>query len=342
MTKGFSWAGTFGVTVALGLIGATSAQAQSQGWSSVIDAAKKEGGVSVYHAQLGAPHWKAVVKAFEAKYGIRVEEFDARASELTERVRVEQTSGHFVADVEFHGDTSILLQRKSDFVARLGDLPNASRLAPPFARNDYSVPAWNQIVCMLVNTSIVKPEEEPKQWADLLDPRWKNKILTDDMRAVGCGQTVFAVLYKKYGEEFLKKLIAQNLGIGRDLQDDSRKVARGEYPVFINQIIAFASPLKGLPVKVITPSDGCPYTPIQGAVLRGAPHPNAALLFINYLLDPESQATYAKAWMGIVTTGVAEGLTDPDAKRFAQVKTMGSIPLEDRETLLKRATEMFK
>jgi iron(III) transport system substrate-binding protein len=329
-------------TLMAALIVGAGATARAEEWSDVVAAAKKEGSVTVYHAQLGAPHWKTVVKAFQDKYGIVVQEFDARASELTERIRVEQTSRHYVADVEFHGDSSILQQRATDFIAEHGDIPNAARLRAPFVADKWQVPAWVQVVCMLANTGIVKPEDEPREWKDLLDPKWKGRVLTDDMRAVGSGQTVFAVLYKAYGEAFLEKLVAQNMGIGRDLQDDSRKVARGEYPLFINQIIAFASPLKGLPVKVITPSDGCPFTPIQGAILKGAPHPNAARLFINHLLEKESQVTYAKAWMGTVTEGVVEALDDPDAKRFAQVKLMGSIPYADRESLLKRATEMFK
>jgi ABC-type Fe3+ transport system substrate-binding protein len=329
-------------TLMAALIVGAGATARAEEWSDVVAAAKKEGSVTVYHAQLGAPHWKAVVKAFQDKYGITVQEFDARASELTERIRVEQTSQHYVADVEFHGDSSILQQRATDFIAEHGDIPNAARLRAPFVADKWQVPAWVQVVCMLANTSMVKPEDEPREWKDLLDPKWNGRILTDDMRAVGSGQTVFAVLYKTYGEGFLEKLVAQKMGIGRDLQDDSRKVARGEYPLFINQIIAFASPLKGLPVKVITPSDGCPFTPIQGAILKGAPHPNAARLFINHLLEKESQVTYAKAWMGTVTQGVVEALDDPDAKRFAQVKLMGSIHYADRESLLKRATEMFK
>jgi iron(III) transport system substrate-binding protein len=318
------------------------ASAQEQDWEKVIAAAKKEGSVTVYHAQLGAPHWKTVVQNFEKTYGIKVQEFDARASEITERIRTEQTSQRYVADVEFHGDTSILLQRQTDFVAEHGGVPNAKTLRPPFVADAYAVPAWVQVGCTLVNTSLVKAGDEPKAWKDLLDPKWKGKILTDDMRAAGSGQTVFAVLYKNYGAEFLEKLKAQDMGVGRDLQEDSRRVARGEYPIFINQIIAFASPLKGLPVKVATMEDGCPYTPIQGALLKGAPHPNAGRLFINHLIGKESQVTYAKAWMGVVTQGVVEELTDPDAKRFAQVKLMGSIPLEDREPMLKRATEMFK
>jgi len=328
--------------VMFGFVAAQSASAQEQDWEKVVAAAKKEGTVTVYHAQLGAPHWKTVVQNFEKTYGIKVQEFDARASEITERIRTEQTSQRFVADVEFHGDTSILLQRQTDFVAEHGGVPNMKNLRPPFVANSHSIPAWVQVVCALVNTSQVKPADEPKTWKDLLDPKWKGKILTDDMRAAGSGQTVFAVLYKNYGQDFLEKLKAQEMGIGRDLQENSRRVARGEYAIFINQIIAFASPLKGLPAKVAVMEDGCPFTPIQGAILRGAPHPNAARLFMNHLISKQSQVIYAKAWMGVVTEGVEDELTEPDAKRFAQVKLMGSIPLEDREPMLKRATEMFK
>ena len=328
--------------VMLGFAALQGACAQEPDWDEVVAAAKKEGSVSVYHAQLGAPHWKMVVQNFEKTYGIKVQEFDARASEITERIRTEQTSQRFVADVEFHGDSSILAQRETDFVAAHGGMPNIKNLRLPFVANSHSVPAWVQVVCTLVNTSMVKPADEPKVWKDLLDPKWKGRILTDDMRAAGSGQTVFAVLYKTYGEGFLEKLKAQDMGVGRDLQEDSRRVARGEYPIFINQIIAFASPLKGLPVKVAVMEDGCPFTPIQGAILKGAPHPNSGRLFINHLISKESQVIYAKAWMGIVTQGVEDELTDPDAKRFAQVKLMGSVSFEDREPMLKRATEMFK
>ena len=258
--------------------------------------------------------WKDVVADFEKRYGIKVQEFDARASELTERIRTEQTSGRYVADIEFHGETSIIDQRADNFIAEHGGVPNASLLTASFKADRWQTPAWVQAACMLVNTNLVKPADEPKSWKDLADPKWKGKILTDDMRAVGSGQTVFAVLYKTYGEELLAKLQQQNMTIGRDLQENTRRVARGEFPIFINQIIAFAYAIKGLPAKVIVPEDGCPYTPIQGAILRGAPHPNAARLFMNHLLDPVSQTTYAKAWMGIVTKDIAEELTDPDEK----------------------------
>jgi iron(III) transport system substrate-binding protein len=327
----------------LALTGLAIAPASGQDWTDVVAAAKKEGTVTVYHSQLGAPHWKVVVNAFQSKYGIEVKEFDARASEITERIRVEQTSGRGIADVEFHGFSTIVDQRKSDFIAELGAIPNARNLrddVPP--ADKWQVPAWIQFVCTLINTREVAAADEPKTYQDFLNPKFKGRMLSDDMRAIGSGQTFFAVLYQKYGPELLRKFKDQNLTFDRDLQLMSRRVARGEYPVLLQQIVAFAFPLRSLPVKVVVPQDGCPVTPIEGAVLRGAPHPNAARLFINHFLDLDSQLVYANAWMGSVVSGVRERLTDPDAKRFAQIKMLGYITPDIRDAMLQAATDMFK
>ena len=306
--------------LAIAMLGAAGlAPASAQDWDEVVAAAKKEATVTVYHSQLGAPHWKVVVDAFQKKYGIEVKEFDARASEITERVRVEQSSGRAIADVEFHGLATIVDQRKSNFIAELGAIPNAKNIRPE-----------------------VPPADEPKTYADFLKAEFKGKMLSDDMAAIGSGQTFFAVLYQKYGPALLQKFKEQNLTFDRDLQQMSRRVARGEYPVMLQQIVAFAYPLRTLPVKVVVPQEGCPITPIEGAVLRGAPHPNAARLFINHFLDLESQLVYANAWMGTVVAGVVDHLTDSDAKRFAQIKVLGYITPDIRDAMLKAATEMFK
>jgi iron(III) transport system substrate-binding protein len=329
--------------LAIAMLGAAGlAPARAQDWDEVVAAAKKEATVTVYHSQLGAPHWKVVVDAFQKKFGIEVKEFDARASEITERVRVEQSSGRAIADVEFHGLATIVDQRKSNFIAELGAIPNAKNIRPDVPPADqWEVPAWNQFVCTLTSTRMITPADEPKTYSDFLKPEFKGKMLSDDMAAIGSGQTFFAVLYQKYGPALLQKFKEQNLTFDRDLQQMSRRVARGEYPVLLQQIVAFAYPLRSLPVKVVVPQEGCPITPIEGAVLRGAPHPNAARLFINHFLDLDSQLTYANAWMGTVVTGVLDHLTDPDAKRFAQIKVLGYITPDIRDAMLKAATEMF-
>lgn len=324
-----------------GLAGLAPAAAQSD-WDKVVAAGKKEGTVLVYQSQHGTPHWQSVVKAFESKYGIKVQVYDARASEMTEKIRVEQTSGRYLADLEFHGKTSILQQRENNFVQKHGGVPNAVNLRPEFPADEYSVPAWVQNVCFLINTNLVKGADEPKEWKDLLNPKWKGRILSDDMRVLGTGQTLFAVFYKKYGPEFLEKLKAQDLVYNRDLRMSSRAIARGEHAILLTQQIALASDLKGLPIKVVMPSDGCPYTPIRSAILRGAPHPNAARLFMNHFIEQQSQITYGNAWVGTVIKDIADKLATPEARAYAKVGLMGEIEYHDRALMLKRAKDMMK
>jgi ABC-type Fe3+ transport system substrate-binding protein len=309
---------------AVWLIGLVApAAAQDAGWDAVVAAARKEGKVVVYSMALGAPYYAAVLKSFEAKYGIKVESLDLRASELAERVRTEQAAGRFLGDAEIITTTMIEEQRNNgDYVQSIGAVPNVKNLRPPFAATDFSVPAYVQPMGILINTRLIKPEDEPQSWNDLTDPKWKGKILSDDMRPLGSGNTMFAILQKKLGAAFNEKLADQKPVFSRDMRNDARRVARGEYPIYVPQVFAFASDLKGLPVKVVIPKEGAPYAMMEFAMLKNAAHPNAARLLIDHFLDQDSQLLYANGWMLPVVNGVAERAND-DAKAFANAKLMG-------------------
>jgi ABC-type Fe3+ transport system substrate-binding protein len=328
--------------LALLLVSITAAAAENSDWSTVVDAAKKEGKVVVYNMALGAPYYVAVVKAFEQKYGISVESLDLRASELVERLRTEHAAGRFLGDTELISSTMIEEQvGNGDHVQKLGAIPNAAALRPPFRQSEVSVPAYVQAVGILVNTRMVKPEDEPRSWRDLVDPRWRGKMLSDDMRPLGSGNTVFAVLQNALGASFNEKLAEQKPVFSRDMRNDARRVARGEYPLYITQILAFTSDLKGLPVKAVVPQEGAVYATMEFAVLKNAPHPNAARLLINHFLESRSQLTYANAWMVPVVRDVVEQVQE-DAKPFAAAKLLGSAKLAERPAMMELAKRLYK
>ena len=106
----------------LGLLAATpaivtSAAAQSDDWNKVVEAAKKEGKLLIYTASTGSVPHKKVIQAFESKYGIKVELLEARASEVRERVRVEQAAGRFLGDVHHNGSTTTWLMTRMSLAA---------------------------------------------------------------------------------------------------------------------------------------------------------------------------------------------------------------------------------
>ena len=194
--------------------------------------------------------------------------------------------------------------------------------------------------CILVNTRLVKEQDIPTSWNDLNDPKWKGKILSDDMRPLGSGNTMFAILEKTMGADFNQKLAEQKPVFSRDMRNDARRVARGEYAIYIPQIFAFTSDLKGLPVKVVIPKEGAPYAEMDLAVLKSAPHPNAARLFIEHFLSVESQLLYANAWMLPVVKGAAER-ADPDAQPYANAKLMGMAKLSERPDMMSLAKKLY-
>jgi ABC-type Fe3+ transport system substrate-binding protein len=320
---------------------AVPASAQDASWNAVVAAAKQEGKVVVYNMALGAPYFQAVVKSFETIYGIPVESLDLRASELVERIRTEQSAGRYLGDAEMVTSTMIEEQLKNgDFIQKLPPIPNAAKLRPPFKATDFSVPAYVQPMGILINTRLVRGEDVPTSWNDLNAPKWKGKLLSDDMRPLGSGNTLFAILQKNMGADFNEKLAEQKPVFSRDMRNDARRVARGEYPIYISQVFAFASDLKGLPVKVVVPKEGAPYAQMDMAMLKSAPHPNAARLFMQHFLSVDSQALYANAWMLPVVQGAAER-ADPDAQPYANAKLMGPTKLSERADMMALAKKLY-
>jgi iron(III) transport system substrate-binding protein len=306
----------------------------------LLAAARKEGKVTLYTSTLGAPFHVAVMKSFEQRYGLSVELLDVRASELRERVRTEQTSGRFLGDVIQNGSETLLRQEQEGVLQGHGGI-GALAFLPGLQATAMRVPSYVLGYGILINTALVKPAEEPRSWQDLLDPRWQGKILSDDMRALGGGHTMFAVTETAFGRGFHERLAAQHPVFSRDIGNDERRVARGEYPLRIPQLFSNVTVMKGLPVKLIIPVEGAPYVRFDLAVLKGAPHPNAARLLIDHYLGAEAQLLYANAGLIPVIDGVGAKANE-DVRPMANAKLMGYSKAEQQDAMLDLAKEIYR
>ena len=331
-----------GLAAGSAMLSASDLARAEDGWDKIVAEAKREGHVVLYSAFVGMAAHQTLKKDFEANYGITVEILEARASEIRERIRIEQVAGRFTADVSENGRTTTTLQIEQDHVFDpFGPLPSLDHLKPEFRADEIRLPAFAIAYGILANTRLVKPEDEPKSWMDLTDPRWKGKILADDLRALGGGGVLFYVLEEHLGQEFHEKLAKQDLKFSREIPANERRVARGEYPLYIPVSLTSISELKGLPVKYLVPSEGLPYVGYDFALLKHAPHPNAARLFINHYLSDEVQLIYANAGLIPVVPDLGGGIRD-EMRALTSAKLLGTTNVDTQDAMLALAKEIYK
>ncbi|MFV0245039.1 MAG: ABC transporter substrate-binding protein [Qingshengfaniella sp.] len=326
-----------GLFVTLALVAPATAQ---EDWGATLAAAQQEGSLVIYHSQLGARYFDDVVDMFEEETGIDVKTLDARATEVMERIRAEGNTGNVGGDIVFSSTAILQALQEANLLAEAGPLPNTEALFADAGADAYRVPAWTQVMGILVNTNLVAPEEEPTSWEDVLDPKWKGKIISNEVRTIGGGLGALGPIWKHYGDDYLARLAEQDITMSRDMRLEERRVALGEFAMLTSEILAFYKELDGLPVKIIMPDPGVPYTPIDMSMLAGAHHPNAARVFMNFFIGSEAQAVYGMAGMRPVRDGVIETLPQED-RMLLEKPLLGWLQREDRQDAIATMKRYF-
>jgi len=333
--------------IALGLLAGlvhTAAAQSPADWDKIVAAAKTEGTVNFYTGLPGNPTTKKISEAFEKKYGIRMQVLELRATELRERIRSERVGNNATADVmHTSANQTRQISMGDGTIDKIGPLPNNNRmrkdLQESWVDRDINIPTFLLNYAILTNSNLVT--DPIKSWNDLLDPKYKGKILADDFRAIGGGSSFFSVTYEKFGKQFHEKLAAQNVSFTRDMREAERRVARGEFAIYLPWLLNYLPSLKGLPVKAAIPEEGVVYLPYASSILTKAPHPNAARVLIDFMLSDEGQTIYASE--GLLPT--AEGMTGKlpaDYAQLASIKLMGVSKLELTDPMVEAAKALYK
>jgi iron(III) transport system substrate-binding protein len=313
------------------------ANAQSADWSAVTAAAKKEGKLTVYGAGVVL---KTVIERFQASTGISTQLLEGRTTEVRERVRTEQSSGRVNADVLSNGAvTSTNMMREGRFVEH-GPLPALGNIKPPFKDDGILLPYTANALALLVNSKMVAEADQPKSWRDLLDPKWKGKMLLDEPRVGGVGYVFFAVTYEKLGRAYQEAFAAQNPTIMADAALANRRIALGEFPLFVGFSFQDWRGLKSLPLRVVIPQEGALYSTLNASIVKGAPHPNAARLFLNFLIEADAQ--HAITALGSrSTTGTIAPDVPPDVRRLLEAPLWGSSNPDEQKQMNALAAEIY-
>ena len=332
---------------ALAMLAAAAGSATAPGlaladaaWDATIAAAKAEGSLNVYSANVGNTTHVAICKAFEKSYGISVKILEARASELRERIRTEVATGKPSCDVSHNGSTTTTLQIEDGAFQPHGAFPNLGRASATFAATDLRVPVFAHAYGILVNTKLVPAAEYPRGWQALTDPKWKGKILCDDVRALGGGSVFFFVTEEKFGRSYHDQLKLNAPVFSRDIRASERRCALGEFAIWLPQQLVNIPSLNGLPVELVIPDEGYTYISYELATVKNAAHPNAARLFMDFYLGDEAQLIHANAG-NFPAVASAAGHAAPAIQKMLAGKLLGTTDAKRQDEMLSLAKSIY-
>jgi iron(III) transport system substrate-binding protein len=260
----------------------------------LLAGAKKEGELSIY-TSAQADDIGAVAKAFETKYGIKVQMWRAGSEKVMQRAIQEARGGRHAVDiVETNGPEMEALSREQ--ILQAVKSPQHANLIPAALRpHGQWVGTRLNVFALAYNTKQVKKDELPKSYADLADPRWKGRlgIEADDQDWLA---GVLAQLGEQKGVELFRNMVRTNgISVRRGHTLLTNLVASGEVPLALTVYNYKAEQLKnkGAPIDWFVIGKA-PARANGVGVAKRAPHPNAALLFYDFEIGEEAQRILAK------------------------------------------------
>jgi iron(III) transport system substrate-binding protein len=284
------------LALALGAL-APAASAQAPAPTSVtpelIEAAKKEG-KAIWYTSVELETAEKVGKAFEAKYpGLTLQVERSGAERNYQRIGQEYASGIHNVDVVNSSDAAhFIIWKRQGLLAPFVPEDVAKYFPPEHKDPDGMYATWRMTLSpMGYNTKLVKAEDAPKSFADLLDPKWAGKIVKAHPGYSGTILTSTFETARELGWGFFEKLAKQRVMQVQSATDPPRKLAAGERAVMADgsEYVILTMKKAGSPVEPIYPSEGTPTVVGPSGIMKDAPHPNAARLFQCYLFSQEGQ-----------------------------------------------------
>ncbi len=304
-----------------------------QKWDIMVADAKKEGSLVVYTGSIGEAG-RTLAAAFKDKYGITLELVQGRGEEIVARINSERKAGIFGVDVGLPGMSWYFSSIKPMAIT----LPIQPLLILPEVLDvakwrEHKLPigdkAGHLAVILLgaqphlaVNGDVVKAGEITSL-QDLLQPKWRGKIVMNDPTVGGAGSEVFTftvreVMGLEKGTVFMKALAGQDPVIIRDLRLMTEWIARGRYALGWGPDPAPTAEFIRSGARLSIPTLKEPRATTSATcnimVLDKAPHPNAARLFANWLLSREGATIFSKSYgypstrLDVPTEGIDPGL----------------------------------
>ena len=331
-------------------VGAGVAQAQAPLYKITPEleaAARKEGKLVVY-TSIDVKVAQDIAKAFERRYPeIKVQVERNGAERQFAKIGQEYSSKIFNVDTVNSSDAAhfIYWKREGWLAAVLPEDVKQFYPAGSYDPEGFYAPFRAGLSVIAYNTQMIQAADAPKGFRDLLDAKWKGKLVKAHPGYSGTILTSTFQTSRELGWEYFEKLAAQQVMQVQSSTDPPRKVTAGERPVMVdgNEYNVFLEQERGAPIAIVYPIEGTPLVIGPSGIMKNAPNPNAARLYHAWSFSLEAQQL-------AVTNGGIRSF-HPDAKEpasrrpFKDIKVMKDDPVEVErqvEEIKRRYTRFFK
>ncbi|MBI4286990.1 MAG: extracellular solute-binding protein [Chloroflexi bacterium] len=277
---------------------------QDAAWQKLIEAARKEGKLVMYSFSFTGDVGVQLAAAFKQQYGISMEIVTGPGAQMIERIKVEQRTGQVLADVMEGSNTNASLAQQDGLSENYGELPVLREkdvwLIPPDTDPGRHIIYYSPLLTgPWINSNLVKKDEAPRSWRQLLEPRWQGKLIASDPDITPSPNVFFVMLRKHLGfdDKYFAELGKQKLALVPTAWQAPSALARGEAQLLIASPVLNVTPLlqEKAPVLPIDMEEGLFGRSQALNIIKNGPHPNASRLFLNWMLTKEGQAVQARA-----------------------------------------------
>jgi iron(III) transport system substrate-binding protein len=260
---------------------------RAQNWA---DKAKAEGTVVVYHTT-NVPDMTKIIKGFRKRYPfLKVEGFRGTGEKLIQKITTEVRAGRHLADVYQISGLQTWLLQKMGYLAPYQS-PGREKVNPLFKdRQGYWTGVYWNLEVLGYNTGLVSSGEVPRKWEDLLNPRWTGKIGLED-EDVNWYAYLLELMGEEKGKDFMRRLAKQKIHIRAGHTLLTQLLAAGEFELVptvrthgAEKLISAGAPIDWVAIEPLAPNP-----PICVSLPKNPPHPNAAKLFVDFILSREGQ-----------------------------------------------------
>jgi iron(III) transport system substrate-binding protein len=311
-----------------------------------VDVAKaKAEGKVIWYTSTPIEQGQKIVDAFQKDTGIKVEMFRSGGSAILRRFQQEMDAGRVAVDVLTHSEppAAKALGKKGLFVAFK---PKNFEKVPDAAKDPNGLFVGQRLNMMThyVRSDKVAAADEPKSWSELLDAKYKGKLVMTDPSFTSLQVSVVGTISKARGWGFYEKLRANDVMIVQGNQQVSDMLKRGERLIAVGALDSYAADLKkeGHPIKTLYPSDGVFVIPSPTSVVKGSPNPNAAKLFAEFMIGDVAQRIFPADGGYSARSDIAAPLGSPDLDKLEIIAVDDEYIEKETSRIKRRFNEIFQ